>query len=278
MCSLFPEGSSPKDYEVIAKFKQISEENPRDLRALTYYGVVQPTEILAVACYLGHPLAQAWYSVFSDNPDDKLAYAEKSAKQGEPHGFFQLADYLRHRVAVNRALMIDTYRQGAELGNTKCMVHYGEMAFNVGEAEGYFWVGMAALHGSYGLNYFYGRVVSFFEGVELQHWDEIIRTKGNRIVYVISYIINEHHHMNFYDTTATQRECSGNIENAYKVLWFYPAICQRARLAVDTWTLVGRRLGVSRDIRRMIGEMVWDLRHDADYAPGFDFVKRIDNK
>jgi TPR repeat protein len=286
LCGLFPEGSPTKGYEVIAKFKQISDENPQDIRALAYYGFVitggfhesglaRPIEILAAAAVSGNPLAQAWYSRFGKDPSEKLAYAEKSAKQGEPYGFFQLADCVAQRKEdfgdeVETRSAVEIYRQGADLGNPKCMECYGIQCFGDDEPEGYFWTGMASLRGGHGLNYFYGWMVRFFES-GVQYWDGVSDGTRNQIVYIISYIINEYQRMDPNDATSAQHECFGNIEKAYEVAWFYPAICQRARSAVDTWTVIGRRLGVSRDIRRLIGQLVWDLKRDADYKPGFSF-------
>jgi hypothetical protein len=155
------------------------------------------------------------------------------------------------------------------------MRNYGERAFNLDEPEGYFWKGMAALRRSRCLNYFNGCMIGFFEGTGFDgDYDEMIGRIGNKIAFVISYIINEYQRMDPSDIITTQRGCFENIEQVYKVAWFYPAICQRARLAVDAWSLVGRRLGVSKDIRRLIGQMVWDLKRDADYAPGFHFTDK----
>jgi hypothetical protein len=35
--------------------------------------------------------------------------------------------------------------------------------------------------------------------------------------------------------------------------------------AVDSWTIIGLRNGVVKDIRKMIGKMIWDAREQAAY-------------
>jgi hypothetical protein len=43
---------------------------------------------------------------------------------------------------------------------------------------------------------------------------------------------------------------------------WYKETNDRARLAVDAWTIISRRFGVVKDIRRLIGNMLWADRHD----------------
>ncbi len=49
------------------------------------------------------------------------------------------------------------------------------------------------------------------------------------------------------------------------VIFFYENQLVCAKLAVQTWTLVAKRLGVVKDLRRLIGEMVWEARVEAKY-------------
>jgi hypothetical protein len=36
--------------------------------------------------------------------------------------------------------------------------------------------------------------------------------------------------------------------------------CDNAKQAIESWGLIGRRLGVMRDVRMMIARMVWEER------------------
>jgi hypothetical protein len=55
------------------------------------------------------------------------------------------------------------------------------------------------------------------------------------------------------------------IGPANQALRFYQFQLQSYRKAVDSWTIIGFRNGVVRDIRKMIGKMSWDAREEAPY-------------
>lgn len=43
---------------------------------------------------------------------------------------------------------------------------------------------------------------------------------------------------------------------------FYTEQNKAARAAVDAWTIIGHRLGVVKDMRRMIAELIWNEKSD----------------
>jgi hypothetical protein len=53
---------------------------------------------------------------------------------------------------------------------------------------------------------------------------------------------------------------------ANQALHFYEFQLQSYRKAVDSWTIVGLRRNVVKDIRKMIGKMIWDAREEAVYS------------
>jgi hypothetical protein len=56
------------------------------------------------------------------------------------------------------------------------------------------------------------------------------------------------------------------ISLANQALRFYEFQLQSYQKAVDSWTIVGRRNGVVKDIRKLIGMMIWDAREGAAYS------------
>jgi hypothetical protein len=60
-------------------------------------------------------------------------------------------------------------------------------------------------------------------------------------------------------------EYDSQILPAKQAIQFYKHQLQSYRRAVDSWTLVGIRNGVVKDMRKMIGNMIWDAREDAKY-------------
>ena len=56
-----------------------------------------------------------------------------------------------------------------------------------------------------------------------------------------------------------------HVNAATRAVAFFESQVQAARLAIKTWSLLAKRLNISKDMRRMISEMVWNSRHDANY-------------
>jgi|JI10StandDraft_1071094.scaffolds.fasta_scaffold633178_2 hypothetical protein len=48
-----------------------------------------------------------------------------------------------------------------------------------------------------------------------------------------------------------------------RVVEFYCDQMHACRQSVDAWTLVGLRFGVVKDIRKLIGKLIWDSREEA---------------
>jgi hypothetical protein len=56
------------------------------------------------------------------------------------------------------------------------------------------------------------------------------------------------------------------IRPATQALHIYELQLQSYRKAVDSWIIVGLRNKVVKDIRKMIGKMIWDAREEAEYS------------
>lgn len=56
------------------------------------------------------------------------------------------------------------------------------------------------------------------------------------------------------------------MDYANHAVSFYESQSECARLAVDTWTIIGIRFGVVKDVRKLIGKLVWDARLEANYV------------
>ncbi len=59
---------------------------------------------------------------------------------------------------------------------------------------------------------------------------------------------------------------------ANQALHFYEFQLQLYRKAIDTWTFVGLRNDIVKDIRKMIAKMIWDSRDEAKY------LMKLENK
>jgi hypothetical protein len=65
------------------------------------------------------------------------------------------------------------------------------------------------------------------------------------------------------------RVSSKQLQLAEKAVAFFKAECVAAKKAVFAWSLVGVRLGVVKDIRVLIGKLIWDARSEAKYEVDF---------
>jgi hypothetical protein len=57
----------------------------------------------------------------------------------------------------------------------------------------------------------------------------------------------------------------GRIGPANRALYFYEFQLMSYRNAVDSWTIVGLRNRFVKEIRKMIGKMIWDAREEGAY-------------
>jgi hypothetical protein len=118
-------------------------------------------------------------------------------------------------------------------------------------------LGRAALNGDYSssfLNQMIDQIHNFTSG-----------TGNTKVVFAIGRALKGH-------IDNEKRTIFGNGENfdtcvgpANQALHFYEFQLQSYRKAVDSWTIVGLRNGVVKDIRKMIGRMIWDAREEAAY-------------
>ncbi len=76
------------------------------------------------------------------------------------------------------------------------------------------------------------------------------------------------------NVSTTKREIFGPqfrldeyIASATQAIEFYTFQLQSYRRAVEVWTIVGIRNRIVKDIRKMIGKMIWEAKEDAEYVP-----------
>ena len=58
-----------------------------------------------------------------------------------------------------------------------------------------------------------------------------------------------------------------SFQCAVEAVSFYKNQILDARRAVDEWTKVGMRFKVVKDVRKLIGQLVWEARTQAEYPP-----------
>jgi hypothetical protein len=86
-----------------------------------------------------------------------------------------------------------------------------------------------------------------------------------KVVFVIGRVLKgyfDNEKRTVFGTDYNFDDCVGPANQALR---FYEFQLQSYRKAVDSWTIVGLRNRVVKDIRKMIGNMVWDGREEAVY-------------
>jgi hypothetical protein len=66
-----------------------------------------------------------------------------------------------------------------------------------------------------------------------------------------------------------------HVSYAKQAYHVYEFQLQSYRKAVDSWTIIGLRNKVAKDMRKMIGKMIWDAREDAAYLERNNRPRRI---
>ena len=120
----------------------------------------------------------------------------------------------------------------------------------------YFW-SKAALRGlsRLFLDYISKQVELFFSG------------SGNAtIVFLIGHTLNGNMDMEKEEIFGCRhRKFESLIAHAIQAVSFYSSQIKSARLAVETWTLVATRLRVMKDMRILIGKIIWEARFEENY-------------
>ncbi len=159
-------------------------------------------------------------------------------------------------VKKNSNLAKENLLIAAELGHVGSADEYHYLLVESDHAR-WLWLGRAALCGSPGsfLLYFSKPVERFFSG------------SGNAtIVFLIGRVLKGNIDMEKKQIFGSHRWTFDSlIGPANQAVSFHDFQIKSARLAVGTWTLVSTRLHLIKDMRILIGRMIWEAKFEANY-------------
>jgi hypothetical protein len=238
------------------------EEDPRALCLAALLSGLQPALIrdeVRRAAELGDAVAQAWMA-WQTVGEERFRWAEKSVVQGERDGFLQRGHCYQYGFGceedAERAK--ENYFVAAELGEVHAMVCVGEL-FGKDDPQRFVWFGRATVS---------GYSMPFLNEMSDQARNFNFGTGHAKVVFAIGRALKGH-------IDNEKRAIFGNVCNfealighANQALHFYEFQLQSYRKTVDSWTIVGLRNKVVKDIRKMIGNMIWDAREDAAFSEG----------
>jgi hypothetical protein len=148
---------------------------------------------------------------------ERVMWAQKAAAQQDRCGLNELARCFARGwgCAEDEERATELYGEAAELGHAMAQFTYGETAFGTMDLQRFFCCGEAAKRG-YRAYHFCDAVAAQIPGFD--------RGENGRILHVVSGAIRDH---------VDHDLCE--------------AMLRRARLAIDCWSVVDRRLGVAKE-------------------------------
>jgi hypothetical protein len=91
-------------------------------------------------------------------------------------------------------------------------------------------------------------------------------TGHSKVVFAIGRALKGHINNEKGTIFGNRSRFNARIGPANQALHFYEFQLQSYQKAVDSWTIIGLRNKVVKDIRKMIGKMIWDAREEAAYS------------
>ncbi len=194
------------------------------------------------------------WQVWGENKEEAFRLAQVAASQHERDGFHMLGRCFRDGFGCEKDLNLakQNFLIAAELGHVVAAAFYGE-SLNESDPDCWLWRGRAALRGASPflfLDSFPKQVEEFFSGA------------GNAtVVFLIGRALKGN-----IDTEKSKIFGRGDFDiyPANQAVSFYDSQINSARLAVDIWRLVSTRLHVIKDLRILIGKMIWEARFEAN--------------
>ncbi len=196
--------------------------------------------------------------VSAENEEEGFRLAQLAAVQRERDGFYWLGECFRFGTGCERDLTLakENFLVAAELGHVCAAQSY---AYLLGVSDHLCWLWLTRV-AWLGLNH------SFLGSLTLPVQEFVSGIGNARIVFLIGRALKG----NFNEE---KKEFFGRylfefdslIIPAHQAVSLYDSQMKSARLAVDAWILVGIRLKIVKDLRILIGKMIWDARFEANY-------------
>lgn len=257
LANLFAEQDVTTQADAYTIFSQQPETDARALCFGASFGIHSNVDCknMQQAAQLGYAFAQSSMIDYLPMTNDSIQIAISAVENRERDGFFLLAHLLQlheiHEKDNDDARKY--YLIAAQLGHVKSMIGYVHCFFGR-NLDGWTWSSKAAKLGD----------ASDFLRVFCKH----VRAKTSHspeIMFVMGKTFNGNICDEQQSLFGRKMIDLSKINPAKRVVEFYKNQLAAYRAAVDTWTMIARRLGVVKDMRRMIGSMIWNAREEAEY-------------
>jgi hypothetical protein len=231
-------------------FLALEENDARGLCFAALLSGLDANALLRRSADLGCALAQARMAEETIG-EERFRFACLASSQRERNGFYRLGlcFYFGRGCEKNEDKEKENYLIAAELGHVFAMICFGQL-LEESDSLRWFWWGRAAKRGEqYSfLGYFAQQVEEFESGSNnTAAVFQIGRTLNGNVDVEKRTICGDD---DFYD----------RIGPANSAISFYKAQLTACRRAVDTWSLCCLRLNIYKDLRVLMGKMIWESR------------------
>ncbi len=246
LVSLFPAGAPTKE-KAMAVFLS-RRQDARCVCWAAYCGAPDADELMKQAAIAGNAWAQAFLGAENAACAEGAAWLEKSVAQGENEGMDVLSEYLRDGECCGkdearaRSLMLE----GALLGDPFAQVVWAECYCEPGSTECFVWLRRAVRN--WGGARFVMRSVGSRIPEQLQLYDG---GGSGRIVFELGLA---------FSSDRTNLSKLDDVDAAKRAVAIYGQWSKMAKTAVSCWLWAAKHMGVVKDIRVMIAEVVWEER------------------
>ena len=253
-----------KDVSTKEGVRKVFLSSQEDARALCFAWCLTDSReydlsLLVGASEMGNAFACASLSdeIIGENVEEAFRLAQFAAAHHERDGFYLLGLFFRDELGCKKDLNLakENFLIAVELGDVYAASDYGCL---LGESDPahWLWLGRAALRGvpDWFLGYFSKEVEEFFSGSGIA-----------TIVFFIGHALKGNINMENRQIFREKYDFDSRIGPANQAVSFYNSQIKSARLAVDTWALVAKRLRLIKDMRIYIAKMIWEARFEANY-------------
>jgi hypothetical protein len=249
LAALFPPGAevTPK------RLAEVMSEQGEDERALLLAWAADAASRAALvrSAEMGYAPAQAQLASQVPPGPEKVEWAQRAADQGDRFGLFLLAQcvHLGRGCEADLDRGVELYRRAAELGLARAQNAYAMYAFRPEQWQRCVWQGRAAMQGLDPL-LFCNSVLFLFWRLEGDEQRRMVHAVGGVVAKGLDAKTGR-----FFGSLELQE---GQNAQLLRVVQLHESMMQRARQAIDCWSVVARRCGMAKDMRVLIAKMAWE--------------------
>lgn len=208
---------------------------------------------------LGYGFAQACLSRLLKK-EERFQFAMLAASQKERLGHFELSQCLREGTGCAKDLKAakEHLLRAAELQQVDAMFQLASM-LESSDPKRFHWWGLAATRGSS-----WEFLIAFPEVVEKLN-SEFAEPSDSAKVFAIGRALKGHIDIERKLIFGNDFDYDYLFGLGKQAIEFYERQLKAYRRAVDSWTILGYRFGIVKDLRIMVGRLIWDSREESKY-------------